>query len=466
MRRLLLSPFYRRYWSGRFTLAWDQNTKGQFDNTAGGSRISTSVRGGLLGLGGDVICIDDPHNTETEKKIESDADRQLVKSWWQEVTSTRLNDPKQSAIVVVMQRLHEEDLSGIILDSIEETGEDWTHFMVPMEFDADRCSVTVKLPKRDDDGLDHFGNREEWIDPRMVDFERDGHDGQLMWETRFGAHEVQRMKALMGPYMAAGRLAQSPSPKGGGILKRDWWPCWGEEQALRYGLVWNTEKGGLKQLPETSLVVASLDTAFKEKEENDYNALTIFGLWIDKNKNRRAMLQYAWQKRLSLHGTMLEKGSQEIQVQFTKRQQEEWGLVEWVAHECKRWKVNRLLIEDKARGGDVANELRRLYARERWAIELLPVEGDKVSRAHTCVPLFVDGAIWAPNTRWAEMVIKQCAQFPKASHDDLVDSVTQFVNWARVNELLIRGDEMTAVMEEDMKMKPRPSSVAEQYGVS
>ena len=142
-RRLILSPWFQANWGHRFTLREDQNTKGQLDNSEGGSRISTSVGGSLLGLGGDVIVIDDPHNTETERLVETDADRKRVASWWQEIHSTRLNDPKQSAIVVVMQRLHEGDLSRASSSIVTR---EWTHLMISMEFDAQRCSVTVKLP--------------------------------------------------------------------------------------------------------------------------------------------------------------------------------------------------------------------------------------------------------------------------------------------------------------------------------
>jgi hypothetical protein len=189
-----------------------------------------------------------------------------------EIHSTRLNDPKQSAIVVVMQRLHEADLSGIILDS----DEDWCHLMIPMRHDEQRHCVTVRLPQYEDD--------EPWEDPRTV-------DGELMWPERFGEPEVRNLESALGPYMASGRLQQSPTPKGGGIIKREWWQPWDEEEARRYGLEWS---GALKEYPLFSLVVGSLDTSYGEKQENDYNALTIWGLWIDRNKNRRAMLMFAW----------------------------------------------------------------------------------------------------------------------------------------------------------------------------
>ena len=80
-RRLILSPWYQERWGRRFQLRLDQNTKAQFDNSAGGSRLATSVGGSLLGLGGDIIVVDDPHNTEF---VESEAERENVLYWWRE----------------------------------------------------------------------------------------------------------------------------------------------------------------------------------------------------------------------------------------------------------------------------------------------------------------------------------------------------------------------------------------------
>jgi hypothetical protein len=218
-RRLLLSPWYQTRWGQRFRLRDDQNTKIQFDNEAGGSRLATSVGGTLLGVGGDVIVIDDPHNVES---AESEAERAQALRWWSELSTTRLNDPKQAAIVVIMQRLHESDVSGAILSS----GEDWEHFCVPMEFDWQRCCVT-SLGWMDPRGVDDTGEPLVVLGPngermarddaalRVLDNER---QGQLMWPQRFGITEVSKLKSGLGPYATSGRLQQAPAPRGGGIF--------------------------------------------------------------------------------------------------------------------------------------------------------------------------------------------------------------------------------------------------------
>src|SRR5262249_985940 len=216
-RRLLQSPFYQKRWGKRFTITLDQNTKTQFDTSACGSRISTSARGSLLGIGGDIIVLDDPHNT---KQAESEAERLSALTWWREISTTRLNNPKESALVVVMQRLHEEDVTAVILSSQI----DFCHLMIPMEYESRRHCVT-SLGWQDPRGLDDDGQpllvRGVPRDAQAAHILDNEREGALMWPERFGLKEIARIKAELGPYMASGRLQQSPQPKGGGIFKRE-----------------------------------------------------------------------------------------------------------------------------------------------------------------------------------------------------------------------------------------------------
>ena len=127
--------------------------------------------------------------------------------------------------------------------------------------------------------------------------------------------------------------------------------------------------------------------------------------------------------------------------------------------------MKRLLIENKARGYDVAAEIQRLYRRENWGVELVNPVGDKVTRGHSVVPLFTDGVIWAPDTKWADAVITQCSLVPKAAHDDMFDATTQFLHWARENGIIERADEVSAALAEEAAYQPKTQSVAELYGV-
>jgi hypothetical protein len=112
-RRLIESPWYQRLFGSIFTLTSDQNTKGRFDNNRSGYRLSTSVGGAVTGEGGDRIVCDDPHNVQ---EADSDSVRKGTLDWWDMVMSTRMNDPKTSSKVLVMQRCHQQDLSGHLLE--------------------------------------------------------------------------------------------------------------------------------------------------------------------------------------------------------------------------------------------------------------------------------------------------------------------------------------------------------------
>jgi predicted phage terminase large subunit-like protein len=311
--------------------------------------------------------------------------------------STRLNDPKTGAYIVIMQRLHESDLTGHILS--KDKG-DWTHLCLPMRMETDRRCIT------------------QW-------FVDDREEGELLIEDRFGETEVKGLEIALGPSAAAGQLQQRPVPKGGGIFKRDWWVLWDETISGAEGMPKTV-------FPAFDYIVASLDTAYTTRQENDYSAMTIWGVWTDRQNNRRIMLVYAWQDRLEFP-------------QLTKE----------VAALCVKFKVDRLLIESKAAGISVAQELRTQFSREDWGIQLVdPGRGDKVARAYSVQHLFADKMIYAPDYEWAEKLITQSESFPKAAHDDLVDSMTQALIHLRTIGFAQKPAEIVADRTDTMLYKP------------
>lgn len=378
-RRLIESPWYQARWGESFEIRDDQNAKAQFDNTEGGSRIATSVGGSLLGIGGNIIEVDDPHNTN---EVGSDPERERVQTWWRELSSTRLNDPKQSAIAVIMQRLHEEDVSGLILGA--DDAEEWTHLMIPMSYDSRRHCVTVL--KWDEDGEPE----KIWEDPRTQ-------DGELMWPERFGPRQVRSLQERLGPYMASGRLQQMPAPAGGGIFRREWWQLY-PPQGETFSEITGKPLKPL-EFPAMDYIIASVDTALTEKEENDWTACTVWGAWRNENDLPRIMLMDAWHDRLEFR-----------------------PLVDRIIKTCEDVKVDRLLIEAKANGISVAQEIGRLVKNRRFGVSLVVPKGDKVARAHAITHLFAAGMVYAPDRKWADMVMDECSVFPKGAHDDLVDT--------------------------------------------
>ncbi|HEY6020310.1 MAG TPA: phage terminase large subunit, partial [Candidatus Paceibacterota bacterium] len=329
--------------------------------------------------------------------------------WFTEVVPDRLNNPSKSAIVVIQQRLHEEDVSGVALS--KDLG--YTHLMIPMRYEPTRHCVTVL-------GTNHVGEEIQWEDPRTE-------EDELAWPERFPADVVDALEHAKGPYAWAGQYQQTPEPRGGAIIKRDWWQMWEP-----------------KQYPKVDFILASLDSAYTEKEENDPSAMTFWGVFRDEIGNPKAILLYAWEERLALND-LVERVIEGCTVDQRK-----------LVTGFPRYRVDKLLIESKASGISVSQEIRRLVGfTGQLGVELInPTrQGDKVARAHGIVHLFSEGMIYAPDREWADKVIDQCASFPKGSHDDLVDSTTMALRYLRDMGFVLRKDEWQFEVDEQMAYK-------------
>lgn len=201
-RDLVLSPWYQARWGDKFQLRRSQNQKIKFETTATGYRLATSVGGSNTGEGGDWIIVDDAHNVE---EAESDLVRVGTVDWWNHTMPTRVNDPQTARRVVNGQRVHEDDISGNILEKFGTEG-DWVHYCLPMEFEPDRKCRIVRP------GF-------AWEDPRTQ-------ANELLWPTRFPQAYVDGLKAQMGEYEYAAQEQQRPAPGEGGIFKRIYWRFW------------------------------------------------------------------------------------------------------------------------------------------------------------------------------------------------------------------------------------------------
>jgi len=127
-------------------------------------------------------------------------------------------------------------------------------------------------------------------------------------------------------------------------------------------------------------------------------------------------------------------------------------LVTKVAKDCKDYQVDTLLIENKAAGYSVAQEIRRLYGFERFGVHMFdPKSQDKIARLYSVQHLFAEGMVHAPLYQWAEMVISQVGTFPKGKHDDLVDTVSMAMRHLRDTGLLVRNAEWAADAEEQLR---------------
>jgi predicted phage terminase large subunit-like protein len=408
-RQLINSTWYQDRWAARFALSDIQATKQLFVNDKGGRYLSTSVSGGTLGRGADIIIADDLNDAQDAL---SEASLEGTLSYWNTVLRTRLNNPKTGAFIVIQQRLAENDVTGHIL---EKNAEDWVHVMIPMRYEPERSFHTV------------IG----WKDPRTE-------PGELMWPERFGETEVKSLETDLGPWAACGQLQQRPEPKGGGIIKREWWKLWEHDS-----------------YPPMDFVLATLDTAYTEDQMNDPSGMIIWGIFsgdvkaattrivaqdgaprrMDQTYSEFAphvMCMYGWTARLEIH-----------------------ELVEKVVQTCVKLKVDLLMIENKASGISVAQEIRRLYWRERFGVELFdPKSQDKVARLYSVQHLFAEGIIYGPDRPWMEQIITQVGAFPRAKHDEFADLTSMGLRKLRDMGLLIRQPEREAE-NESQKIYPR-----------
>jgi predicted phage terminase large subunit-like protein len=189
-RDLTLSDWYRSLWPEVVLVRTGEMS---FANQDTGTREGTAF-GSLTSKRGNRLIIDDPHSTKT---AESDTERASTVRQFREGSLNRLNDQERDAIVVVMQRLHEQDVTGALM----KLGLGFVLLMLPMEFEPQRrCSTSIG-----------------WTDPRTE-------EGELLDPVRFPRKVVDDLKKGLGSYAYAGQYQQRPAPRDGGLFKRSWLP--------------------------------------------------------------------------------------------------------------------------------------------------------------------------------------------------------------------------------------------------
>ena len=369
-RRLIQSSWYQSRWGHVFRLTGDQNEKKRFENDKTGYRIATGVGGIGTGEGGDVVVVDDPHKV---KEVESDTVRQGVLDWWDETMSTRLNNPQTGAKVIIMQRVHERDLTGHVLEKMQAgEGERYEHLCLPAEYEK-RVYVS---------GID-------FADPRRE-------AGELLWPERFDRPAVDNLKAALGLRAAAGQLQQRPAPAGGLIFLEQWWA--GKN---RY------DAGDSRTYTANVARLISWDTALKDGEENDLSAMVVLDLMPDY----RLMLRHAWWDKL----------------QFP-------ALVREIERQAVRWnydgKLRWIVVEDKGSGTSSIQTLQS--SAPQWIQAILTTfqpRGSKENRAKQASLWCEKDCVLFPapseTVPWLFDFCRWLFNFPNAAYDDPVDALDQ-----------------------------------------
>jgi predicted phage terminase large subunit-like protein len=373
-RRLIQSPWYQARWGHRYQLTRDQNEKLRFENDRTGYRLATSIDGSNTGEGGDRIVADDPHNV---REAESDTVRLSVIDAWDSAIANRANNPKTVARVVMMQRVHEEDLSGHLL-----ARGDWEHLMLPAEFEPQRRCATV------------LG----WSDPRQ-------HENELLWPDRFGPKEMADLKRdLALPYRIAGQLQQRPAPAEGGVLKDWWWRywCWeGQEDILPPVRVRTPEGEQLlraRQIPAGfDIELQSWDMAFKDTK---HSAFVVGQVWGQEAAD--CYLRDQVREKMDFVAT------QDAVIETTRL---------WPRALLK-------LVEDKANGPAIIASLRSKIP----GFDAVEPDGSKEARMMAVAPAIKSGNVYIPHPMiapWVPGFLAECAVAPYGRYMDQVDTMSQ-----------------------------------------
>ena len=197
-RSIMMSEWYRRLFPTR--LAAHRQAVQEFITTRQGYRLATSNGGVLTGRGADIILIDDPLKPE---EALSDAQRQAANEWYDHTLYSRLNDKRNGAIVIIMQRLHEDDLVGHVLEQ-----EPWDVVRFPAIAEEDETHEIETI----------------W-GPRTFTRRR----GEALHPEREPLDTLDRIRRTIGEYNFAGQYQQSPAPLGGGLVKKEWFKCYARE---------------------------------------------------------------------------------------------------------------------------------------------------------------------------------------------------------------------------------------------
>lgn len=235
-RHLINSPMFGSLFPD-LKLTKDQNAKAKFITTARGYRFSTSVTGSTTGEGGNILIVDDPHNAA---HIHSPIKRKAVHTWFQQSFSSRLDDKKEGAIVVVMQRLHQDDLTGFLL---QEDNNGW---------------FNLNIPAISEHELKYCESSKSYL----------FHSGQILHKDREGVEEIDRAKQELGNFAFAAQYLQNPVASGGNMLHKNW---------LNY----------YESLPEAGNIILSWDTAIKAGSDHSYS---VCSCWL-QHDNRHYLLE-------------------------------------------------------------------------------------------------------------------------------------------------------------------------------
>lgn len=367
----------------KWQLKSDTNRKDYFVNTNRGHRVALPITSST-GWRGDCVISDDPISADGARSV---IERENVIAVWDGQLSSRLDDFETGSHVLIMQRLHEADLSGHCL---AKGG--YEHLMLPMEFDPARRSV-VRFQR---------GPRKGQVccaDPRT-------RAGELLFPARVSAEVLQKLKKEMG-VNAEGQLNQQPIPLDGNLFKRKYWGFWKPDGTAGSGYrPEGCDTRPARTLPQHLDIAISLDAAFKGLETSDFCVFTVWGI----------------------------EGANRFLLEMRRDQMDFLTTLQNFRELAKKYpKAMDKIVEAKANGDAIINVL----SNEISGIQGITPEGGKEARAAACQPEIAAGQVYLPEEPWVEDFVNEFATFPRGRHDDIVDSTTQALIFFKDNEDVI-----------------------------
>jgi predicted phage terminase large subunit-like protein len=209
--------------------------------------------------------------------------------------------------------------------------------------------------------------------------------GKSLWPEQWPIEQLEQKRTAMDPRYWNAQYMQNPTSEAAALIKRSDWRIWEHDDP-----------------PPCEFVIQSWDTAHETKNSSDYTACTTWGVWYNEEEGNRpsVMLLDAFKERM----------------EFPE-------LKEAALNQYREWRPDSFLVEKKAAGAPLIQELRRMGIP---VDEFTPSRGnDKIARLNAVSDLFASGAVWAPDRRWARDVIEEVVAFPVGEHDDYVDTMTQ-----------------------------------------
>lgn len=363
-RAIIESDWYNEEFP-RVVLSSDQNEKKLVQNTRRGKFIATSTHGAATGKGGDFLVPDDFIDPD---KAESDTERENALNAWARKFSSRLDNPKEGAIVAVEQRTHPKDFTARL---VAEGG--WTHVVIPS--DNFRKEPLVYIYPRS-------GRKIEIAPGAATDPERKPME------------VVLRERITKGTRIHQTQERQDPPEDAGTIFKRQNWRFYDSLEELLWTL---SPIDGKKVLTNWDDLIQSWDAAFKDLATSDF---VVGQVWGRRGANRFLLDQFRDQTGVG-------------------------GTMKAIVSMAEKWpRAMRKLVEDKANGPAVIELLR---SKVPGLIAVNP-EGGKIVRARAVEPIQEAGNLWLPSPRiapWIADFIERAAQFPNVDHDDEIDAMTQ-----------------------------------------